>query len=190
MKQPSKAEANNDMLARIGRGDTEAREELVRRNRGLIYHAAKKAGTGLPWDDRLAEAHLAFLGAIDTFNSAHGAAFSTWALLKMCRDINRAALKELNWQKHHYVTANPTVVDTSFIEWQESREAWNDKPPEETLARLSELERTVIEMHFGLAGYDKSSFTEIGKAIGFTRQYANLVCMDALQKLREMLEGE
>jgi len=58
------------------------------------------------------------------------------------------------------------------------------------VAQLSEKQREVVERRFGLHGYKISTLEEVGKEIGVTRERVRQIQMDALKRLREILESE
>ena len=58
------------------------------------------------------------------------------------------------------------------------------------LARLNDKQREVIERRFGLHGYERSTLEEVGKEIGVTRERVRQIQMDALKRLREIMESE
>jgi RNA polymerase nonessential primary-like sigma factor len=61
---------------------------------------------------------------------------------------------------------------------------------EECLAQLSEKQREVVERRFGLHGYSVSTLEEVGAEIGVTRERVRQIQMDALRKLKKILEQE
>jgi RNA polymerase nonessential primary-like sigma factor len=61
---------------------------------------------------------------------------------------------------------------------------------EECLAQLSDKQREVVERRFGLHGYSVSTLEEVGKEIGVTRERVRQIQMDALKKLKKILEHE
>ncbi len=61
---------------------------------------------------------------------------------------------------------------------------------EECLAQLSDKQREVVERRFGLHGYSVSTLEEVGREIGVTRERVRQIQMDALKKLRKILEHE
>jgi RNA polymerase nonessential primary-like sigma factor len=61
---------------------------------------------------------------------------------------------------------------------------------EECLAQLSDKQREVVERRFGLHGYSVSTLEEVGKEIGVTRERVRQIQMDALRKLKKILEQE
>ncbi len=58
------------------------------------------------------------------------------------------------------------------------------------LSRLSEKQREVVQRRFGLNGHDKATLEEVGDSIGVTRERVRQIQMDALKRLRRILEKE
>ncbi len=58
------------------------------------------------------------------------------------------------------------------------------------LTQLNPKQRDVVERRFGLHGHKISTLEEVGNEIGVTRERVRQIQMDALKRLREILEGE
>ena len=58
------------------------------------------------------------------------------------------------------------------------------------LSQLNDKQRDVVERRFGLHGHKISTLEEVGNEIGVTRERVRQIQMDALKRLREILEGE
>jgi RNA polymerase nonessential primary-like sigma factor len=58
------------------------------------------------------------------------------------------------------------------------------------LARLSEKQREVVARRFGLSGYESSTLEDVGREVGITRERVRQIQIEALAKLRRMLERE
>jgi RNA polymerase nonessential primary-like sigma factor len=58
------------------------------------------------------------------------------------------------------------------------------------IAQLPDKQREVVERRFGLHGYKISTLEEVGNEIGVTRERVRQIQMDALKRLREILESE
>ena len=54
---------------------------------------------------------------------------------------------------------------------------------------LGDKQRTVVERRFGLHGHRRATLEQIGKEIGVTRERVRQIQIDALQRLRELLES-
>jgi len=60
---------------------------------------------------------------------------------------------------------------------------------EQCINQLNEKQREVLCRRFGLAGYDRQTLEEVGKAVGLTRERVRQIQMSALKALREILEA-
>lgn len=58
------------------------------------------------------------------------------------------------------------------------------------LDKLNDKQREVVERRFGLHGHKISTLEEVGNEIGVTRERVRQIQVDALKRLREILEGE
>jgi RNA polymerase nonessential primary-like sigma factor len=61
---------------------------------------------------------------------------------------------------------------------------------EEWLTQLNDKQREVVERRFGLHGYSVSTLEEVGREIGVTRERVRQIQMDALKRLKRILESE
>ena len=61
---------------------------------------------------------------------------------------------------------------------------------EKWLNQLTEKQCEVVTRRFGLHGYDVSTLEEVGNSIGVTRERVRQIQIEALRKLREILEKE
>ncbi|MTI14522.1 RNA polymerase sigma factor RpoS [Sansalvadorimonas verongulae] len=58
------------------------------------------------------------------------------------------------------------------------------------LCELSEKQREVVARRFGLRGYETSTLEEVGKEIGLTRERVRQIQVEALKRLRLILEKQ
>ena len=61
---------------------------------------------------------------------------------------------------------------------------------EQWLLQLSDKQREVVERRFGLHGYDVATLEEVGNTIGVTRERVRQIQLEALKKLRDILEKD
>ena len=61
---------------------------------------------------------------------------------------------------------------------------------EEWLGELEEKQRDVVVRRFGLRGYDRCTLEEVGNDLGVTRERARQIQMEALKRLRRILESK
>jgi len=58
------------------------------------------------------------------------------------------------------------------------------------LSKLSDKQREVVERRFGLHGHEISTLEEVGNEIGVTRERVRQIQVEALRRLREILEED
>ncbi len=58
------------------------------------------------------------------------------------------------------------------------------------LGQLNDKQRVVVERRFGLHGQDRATLEEVGNEIGVTRERVRQIQIDALRRLRKILESE
>jgi len=58
------------------------------------------------------------------------------------------------------------------------------------LSQLNDKQREVVERRFGLHGHDVATLEEVGNMIGVTRERVRQIQIEALKRLREILESE
>lgn len=61
---------------------------------------------------------------------------------------------------------------------------------EHWLKELSDKQRSVVEQRFGLHGREPATLEEVGNEIGVTRERVRQIQIDALRKLREVMERQ
>ena len=84
-----------------------------------------------------------------------------------------------------------TIADESVQDPSETLQEENVHANiEDCLSQLTDKQRSVVERRFGLHGYNVSTLEEVGQEIGVTRERVRQIQMDALKKLKRILEQE
>jgi RNA polymerase nonessential primary-like sigma factor len=60
---------------------------------------------------------------------------------------------------------------------------------ERWLDRLTDKQKAVVERRFGLHGHEKATLEQVGEEIGVTRERVRQIQMDALARLRSIMES-
>jgi RNA polymerase primary sigma factor len=82
-----------DLAEAIGRGDTQARDRMVRANLRLVVNIARGyTGKGLGLQDLIEEGNLGLLRAVEGFDPGIGTRFSTYASYWIKQSIKRALI--------------------------------------------------------------------------------------------------
>ncbi|MBU0500470.1 MAG: RNA polymerase sigma factor RpoS [Gammaproteobacteria bacterium] len=84
-----------------------------------------------------------------------------------------------------------TIPDDSITDPMESLQADGLKQHlDEWLHRLNDKQRAVVERRFGLHGYENATLEQVANELGVTRERVRQIQMEALRRLRAILERE
>ncbi len=87
------AQEEQSLARRVGQGDAEARDRMVRANLRLVVNIARNyAGKGLGLQDLIEEGNLGLLRAVEGFDPEMGTRFSTYASYWIKQSIKRALI--------------------------------------------------------------------------------------------------
>ena len=87
------ADEEKELSRRIGQGDIEARDRMVRANLRLVVNIARSyTGKGLPLPDLIEEGNLGVLRAVEGFDPDMNTRFSTYASYWIKQSIKRALI--------------------------------------------------------------------------------------------------
>ena len=178
-------------------GDLNARNVLIEHNLRLVAHIAKKfEGMGDDKDDIISIGTIGLIKAINTFDIGKGTKLATYA----ARCIENEILMHLRATKKNKGEVSlyePIGVDKegNEISLIDVLGTHPDIVPDvvqtnvefqQTLAKIKHLsnrERKVLEMRFGLINGLRKTQLEIAKMLGISRSYVSRIEKRALEKL-------
>ena len=191
------------IIERTKKGDEEARNILIERNLRLVAHIAKKYNNHVKdIEDLLSVGDIGLIKAISSYELDKNTRFATYA----SRCINNEILMYLRSGKKHSnniylqepigvdkegneVTIEDKVADNcDSIDEQVNLILQTKHLYEKIKSVLKSRERIVIQMRYGLCGYDEVTQREIAEMLGISRSYISRIEKKALQKLRKEFE--
>ncbi|AQS58409.1 RNA polymerase sporulation sigma factor SigK [Desulforamulus ferrireducens] len=195
--QPLNEKEESHYLGMLAKGDEDARNVLTERNLRLVAHIVKKFdSTGEDVDDLISIGTIGLIKAINTFKPDKGTRLATYA----ARCIENEILMHLRFIKKvkaevslydpigvdkegneisliDILGTDPEVVaDTVEITFEKNRLL-------EKVRKLSNREKKVLEMRFGLGNSSRKTQREIARALGISRSYVSRIEKRALNKL-------
>ena len=198
--KPLSVQEEREYLKRYKEGDLEAREVLINRNLRLVAHVIKKyQQTGYDMDDLLSVGTIGLIKAVNTFNADKGSRLATYAAKCVENEILMMfrAGKKFSREVSIYdpIGADKDGETVSLLDVLEA----GDREVLETVIikqnvrilygayrdRLSEMERTVIRMRYGLFGTKEHTQREIAEKLGISRSYVSRIEKRAVGHMRE-----
>jgi RNA polymerase sporulation-specific sigma factor len=198
--KPLGTEDESDYLKRCKAGDKEARDKLIEHNLRLVAHIVKKYNMlDKETDDLISIGTIGLIKAIDTFDDEKGIRLATYAsrcidneLLMMLRSSKR-----LNKEVYLYGPIGSDregneinlldIIEETDIDIVENIVLEDDiKKLYSIIGKvLTDREREIISLRYGLVNKKEVTQREIANKLGISRSYVSRIEKKALKKLRE-----
>lgn len=169
---------------------TEIRDTLVLSNSRLALSTAKKFTTTLtPHEDLTSAGFAILLGAVEFFDCAQGAAFSTYAVTSLCRKYAKLCSSE------RARTSGISTDDEGFLEPEDRRE--NSFLAHRRQAHIkasveSALDKLPFREHMIVQGcvLEERPLRDVGGDVGVTGEGARQIKLRALERLKTIFESD
>ena len=196
---PLSAEREAELLEKSRNGDDGARNELIEHNLRLVAHIVKKYyNTGADQDDMISIGTIGLIKAVSTFNTDKGIHLATYAsrcieneILMFFRNQKKTAQDvfisdPIDTDKDgNTLTLIDVIADKSDIADEIDTKIKVEKLRVILPVCLTERERLIIEMRYGLFGREELTQREIAKKLNISRSYVSRIEKSALEKLRK-----
>ena len=196
---PLSAERETELLEKSRGGDDGARNELIEHNLRLVAHIVKKYyNTGADQDDMISIGTIGLIKAVSTFNADKGIHLATYAsrcieneILMFFRNQKKTAQDvfisdPIDTDKDgNTLTLIDVIADKSDIADEIDTKIKVEKLRVILPVCLTERERLIIEMRYGLCGREELTQREIAKKLNISRSYVSRIEKSALEKLRK-----
>lgn len=200
---PLPREEETELSIKSEQGDTEARSRLIEHNLRLVVYIAKKfENTGVQIDDLISIGTIGLIKAVNTFRSDKNIKLATYASRCIENEILMYLRKNAN-QKAEVSFDEPLNTDWDGNELLLSDILGTDgdtvlRPIEDdvdrqllttAVSRLSEREREIITLRFGLGGREEKTQKEVADYLGISQSYISRLEKRIIARLkREILK--
>ena len=200
--KPLTSEEERPYLARAAQGDMEARNILVERNLRLVAHVMKKyyAQTA-DQEDLISIGTIGLIKGVSTFDASKGARLATYAARCVENEIlmyfrsQRKSAQDVSLSDYIETGAEGAPLELMDV-LSEDCDLLEEVSGRETVARLrqaverclSEQERQVVVLRYGLGGGAPLRQRQVAERLGISRSYISRIEKRALGKLRAELE--
>lgn len=195
---PLSSKQESELLAKAENGDIDAKNKLIEHNLRLVAHITKKYYTaGCEQDDLISIGTIGLIKAISTFKSNKGIRLATYAsrcieneILMYFRNMKKTAQDvyisdPIDTDKDgNALTLIDVIADEGDIEDEIDKKIKIEKLRVILTGTLDERETEIINMRYGLGGYEELTQREIAKKLGISRSYVSRIEKAALEKLR------
>ena len=201
--KPLTEEEERYYLDLAAKGDLEARNVLIERNLRLVAHIMKKyyAQTA-DQEDLISIGTIGLIKGITTFDPSKGARLATYAARCVENEIlmhfrsQRKSAQDVSLSDYIETGADGAALSLMDVV-SEDCDLLEQVSTRETITQLrravdtclTDQERQVILLRYGLNGFHPKRQREVAEITGISRSYVSRIEKRALQKLRQTLEG-
>ena len=197
--KPLSAREEKEYLERCNEGDQLARDVLIERNMRLVAHVVKKyQSPDYDIEDLLSVGTIGLIKAVNTFKVDKGSRLATYAAKCVENEIlmlfraSKKLSKEVSLFEPIGVDKDgeaESLVDIIEMENKETIDTMILKQDVKELYEafdscLSDTEKTVIRMRYGLFRGKEHTQREIAAQLGISRSYVSRIEKKALEKLK------
>jgi RNA polymerase primary sigma factor/RNA polymerase sigma factor len=168
--------------------------QIIRANLRLVVSIAKRyVGPAREFFELVSDGNMSLMRAAEKFDVSRGNKFSTyasWALMKNFARTIPDALRQQDRFSTSYSEMFNTIADArgDYYE-QESAQIQRESQVKRILNQLDERERQIVTARFGLIrGHEPLTLTQVGAAMGVTKERVRQIQVRAIGKLREAAE--
>lgn len=199
---PLSGEEEYYLLQNLRKGDTSVKTTLIERNLRLVVYIARKfENTGIPIEDLSSIGSIGLIKAVNTFNPERNIKLATYA----SRCIENEILMFLRRSQRH--RAEISLDEPLNVDWDGNELLLSDVVAHEgcevhrgleaevdrhllhcALERLSERERVIMELRFGLAGGTECTQKEVADHLGISQSYISRLEKRIIKRLRSEFE--
>lgn len=199
--KPLKEEEEKEYIKRYFEGDLLARNILIEHNLRLVAHIVKKY-KNYDSEELISVGTIGLIKGINSFNSKKGTRLATY----VARCIENEILMLLRQNKKHIkdvylqntigtdkdgneVTLQDKIADEdNSIDEQVDLKMQIIKLYENLNSVLTEREKNIIEMRYGIITGEEITQREVAKLLGISRSYVSRIEKKALNKLKNNFE--
>ena len=205
---PLEPEAEATAIGRLGTEEgSSARTLLIEHNLRLVVYIAKKFdNTGVGVEDLISIGTIGLIKAINTFNSSKNIKLATYAsrcieneILMYLRRNNKTRLEvsideplNVDWDGNELLLSDILGTDEDVI-YKDIENEMERKLLKKAICNLSERERTIVELRFGLKHPLGQEMTqkEVADLLGISQSYISRLEKKIIKRLKkEILKYE
>ena len=203
---PLEQKEEEEMIKKLETDEREyARKTLVERNLRLVVYIAKKfENTGIGIEDLISIGTIGLMKSVNTFNSEKKIKLATYAsrcieneILMYLRRNNKTKLEvsideslNVDWDGNELLLSDILGTDEDVI-YKDIENEVERKLLVRAIGKLSERERTIINMRFGLNNAQGEEMTqkEVAAVLGISQSYISRLEKKIMKRLkREMIK--
>ena len=195
---PLRQEEEQQLLQRLGQGDEAAKQKLIEHNLRLVVYIARRfENTGINLEDLISIGTIGLIKAVGTFKTDKNIKLATYSSRCIENEI-LMYIRKISGQKAEVSLDEPINTDWDGNELRLSDVLGTEgdtvmRPMEESvehelllqaLGKLSEREREIVVLRYGLEGKKEKTQKEVADLMGISQSYISRLEKRIMLRLR------
>ncbi len=196
---PLSREEEEYLLGRLPSGDEAVRALLIERNLRLVVYIARKfENTGIHIEDLVSIGTIGLIKAVNTFDTDKKIKLATYAsrcieneILMFLRRNNKIRVEvsfdeplNVDWDGNELLLSDVLGTDGDTI-YRDIEEEVDRTLLYGALDKLSERERRIMELRFGLSGAKEMTQKDVADLLGISQSYISRLEKKIIKRLRK-----
>lgn len=177
---------------------------LIEHNLRLVVYIAKKfENTGVGLEDLISIGTIGLIKAINTFKTDKNIKLATYAsrcieneilmYIRKCaphkNDVSIDEPLNVDWDGNELLLSDVLGDDADSVS-RNMEKGEDEKTVREAVESLSQKERYIIELRYGLNGHKELTQKEVADLMGISQSYISRLEKKIIKKLRENIKGK
>ncbi|WP_173916555.1 RNA polymerase sporulation sigma factor SigE [Halobacillus sp. Marseille-Q1614] len=195
---PLSREEERDLLERLPKGDKAARAMLIERNLRLVVYIARKfENTGLNIEDLISIGTIGLIKAVNTFDPEKKIKLATYAsrcieneILMHLRKSNKLKTEvsfdeplNVDWDGNELLLSDILGTEEDLITKGIEKKV-DKKLLISALEQLSDREKEIMELRFGLIGKKEKTQKDVADMLGISQSYISRLEKKIIRRLQ------
>lgn len=196
---PLTREEEEILLSRLPSGDTAVRSMLIERNLRLVVYIARKfENTGINIEDLVSIGTIGLIKAVNTFDPEKNIKLATYAsrcieneILMYLRRNNKIRSEvsfdeplNIDWDGNELLLSDVLGTENDTI-YKNIEDQVDRKLLKKALDKLTDRERIIMELRFGLAGEEEKTQKDVADLLGISQSYISRLEKRIIKRLRK-----
>jgi RNA polymerase sporulation-specific sigma factor len=196
---PLTREEEEFLLDRLPEGDSAVRAMLIERNLRLVVYIARKfENTGINIEDLISIGTIGLIKAVNTFDTEKKIKLATYAsrcieneILMYLRRNNKIRTEvsfdeplNIDWDGNELLLSDVLGTEEDII-YRNIEDQVDRRLLIKALSKLSERERKIMELRFGLRGGEEKTQKDVADMLGISQSYISRLEKRIIKRLRK-----
>lgn len=196
---PLTREEEEYLLAKLSTGDAAIRSMLIERNLRLVVYIARKfENTGINIEDLVSIGTIGLIKAVNTFDPDKKIKLATYAsrcieneILMYLRRNSKIRTEvsfdeplNIDWDGNELLLSDVLGTENDTI-YRNIEEQVDRKLLHKALDKLTERERTIMELRFGLTDGEEKTQKDVADLLGISQSYISRLEKRIIKRLRK-----